>query len=153
MLAKLDSTFPQGSLEGAAFASACGDIELAQWHVDKAIGFYNKALATYVELLGEESSAVATLFGALGMVNRTQGNYAKAVEMFEKSLAIQLKMGKELDIATTFNNLGAVYEAAGDYAKAVEFFEKDLAISRKVNHSPFGYSLALATHKLELDTQ
>jgi hypothetical protein len=59
--------------------------------------------------MGEESSAVATLYGALGMVNRTQGNYAKAVELFEKSLVIQLKMSKELDIATTFNNLGAVY--------------------------------------------
>merc|ERR1712072_179531 len=67
------------------------------------------------------------------MVYEDQGNQDKAIEYFEKSLAIKLEtLGSEHpSVASSYNNLGAVYETQGNYDKAIEFFEKSLAIKLK----------------------
>ena len=64
----------------------------------------------------------------------SQGDYSKALEWYEKALAIKEKvLGKEHpSTATTYNNIAGVYESQGDYPKALEWCEKALAVSEKV---------------------
>jgi tetratricopeptide (TPR) repeat protein len=67
------------------------------------------------------------------MVYSEQGDYAKALECYNKSLAIREKvLGLEHpSVATTYNNIGIVNRCQGDYAKALEYFGKSLAIREK----------------------
>ena len=57
------------------------------------------------------------------------GQYAKAVEYYEKSLQIKRKIGNVKGESITLNSLGIVYYCWGQYAKAVEYFK-----------SPWGYA-------------
>ena len=82
-----------------------------------------------------ESGETATSYNNIGLVYDNQGNYAKALEYYEKSLAIDLKVFGENhpDTAMSYNNIGGVYYDQGNYAKALEFLNKALAIKLKVS--------------------
>ena len=60
--------------------------------------------------------------------------YDKALEYYEKSLTIILKVhGDQHSLAAdAFNKLGIVYRTKGEYDKAIEFYDKALAIRLKV---------------------
>ena len=59
--------------------------------------------------------------------------YDKALEHYQKALAIKLKkLGPEHpDVATSYNNMAYVYKAKKDLAKAKEYWEKAYAICLK----------------------
>ena len=73
-------------------------------------------------------------FSDIGGVYYSMGEYAIALEYYEKSLAIQLKIldSEHPSTATSYNNIGEVYHNIGEYAKALEYYEKSLAIQLKV---------------------
>ena len=64
----------------------------------------------------------------------SQGEYTKALEWYEKALAIKEKvLGKEHpDTAKTYNNIATVYDSQGKYDEALEWHQKALAIKEKV---------------------
>ena len=72
--------------------------------------------------------------GNLGVVYYWWGQYAKAVEYYQKDLTICRRIGEVLGEGIALNNLGAVYKEWGQYAKAEEYYEQDLAISRKIGN-------------------
>ena len=53
----------------------------------------------------------------MGKVHKLKGDYDKALEYYNKSLAIRLNaLGeKHPDVADSYNNIGMVYHAKGDY--------------------------------------
>ena len=81
-------------------------------------------------VFGPEHPDVANSYNNLGSVYYSQGDYAKAVDFFNKALDIRLGVfGPEHpDVANSYNNLGCVYYSQGDYAKAEEFYNKALDI-------------------------
>ena len=76
---------------------------------------------------------MARSYNGLGSVYYSQSNYLKAIEYYEKALAIKLKaLGAEHpDVAVSYNNLGSVYDSQGNNPKAIEYHEKALAIRLK----------------------
>lgn len=64
----------------------------------------------------------------------SQGDYAKALEWYEKALeAREEALGKEHpDTAAACNNVALVYDHQGNYAKALEWYLKALTIKEKV---------------------
>ena len=68
----------------------------------------------------------------LGNVYQDWGQYAKAVEYYEKSLQIFKKIGNVKGEGQSLGNLGNVYRGWGQYPKAVEYYEKSLQIFKKV---------------------
>ena len=62
-----------------------------------------------------------------------QWNYAKALEYYNKSLVIQLKvLGPDHpSVATSYHNIGTVYFNQWNYAKALEYYKKALDIAGK----------------------
>jgi tetratricopeptide (TPR) repeat protein len=93
----------------------------------------------------EESDLASTFFNSLGQQFSFVGNYEKAVEYHEKSLAIRLKVHRDQHplIGVSYNNLGSVWGKKGEYDKAIEYHEKSLAIRLKVygdQHSSIGIS-------------
>ena len=64
------------------------------------------------------------------MIYDNQGAYPKALEYYNKALAIHLKvLGQEHpDVALSYSNIGYVYACQGDYPKALDYFLKALPI-------------------------
>ncbi len=83
--------------------------------------------------MGEGEKWWGLTYNNLGRVYYSQGDYPKAIECYEKSLAIYLEsLGSEHhDVASSYNNLGLVYDAQGDYPKAIEYYGNSLAIYLK----------------------
>ena len=73
---------------------------------------------------------MATSYSNIGAVHRKKGEYDKALEHYQKSLAIRLKqLGPEHPhVAISYNNMAYVYKAKKDLAKAKEYWEKAYAI-------------------------
>ena len=97
---------------------------------DKAIKYYEKGLAIYLNAYGAEHPLVGVAYCNIGNAYQAKGEYDKALEYYEKDLAIDLNTrGTEhLSVATTYNNIGLTYGKKGDYDKAIEYYEKALAI-------------------------
>jgi len=64
---------------------------------------------------------------------RSQGDYAGARPLYERSLAIREKaLGADHpDTAASLNNLGLLLQSQGDYAAARPLYERSLAIMEK----------------------
>ncbi|WP_353737611.1 MULTISPECIES: tetratricopeptide repeat protein, partial [unclassified Microcystis] len=64
----------------------------------------------------------------LGNVYYSLGEYQKAIEFHQQSLAITREIGDRGGEAASYNNLGTVYRSLGEYQKAIEFYQQSLAI-------------------------
>ena len=83
----------------------------------------------------EENSKGANLCSKWGHVYYSKGDYDRALEYHEKSLAIELKVhgGEHPDVAISYNYIGIIWRSKGEYDRALEFYEKSLAIKLKVH--------------------
>jgi tetratricopeptide (TPR) repeat protein len=73
-----------------------------------------------------------TLASDLGLLYKQKGEWGKAIDYYQRSLAICEKVGDEHLMATIFNNLGVVYKAKGEWDKAIEYYQRSLEIREKV---------------------
>jgi CHAT domain-containing protein len=65
----------------------------------------------------------------IGNVYKALGNYAQALEQYQKSMAIREAIGDKAGIARSLHNLGNVQMVQGDYAQALKYLQQSLAIS------------------------
>ena len=79
-----------------------------------------------------------------GMLAGGQGDYDRAVELYEESLALYKNMGHTKGASGPLRELGVVAYHQGDYERAVRLSEQALAMSRE-SGSAFGSGLAVCT--------
>ena len=79
-----------------------------------------------------------------GMLAGGQGDYDRAVELYEESLALYKNMGHTKGASGPLRELGLVAYHQGDYDQAVRLSEQALAMSRE-SGSAFGAGLAVCT--------
>jgi predicted ATPase/DNA-binding XRE family transcriptional regulator len=79
-----------------------------------------------------------------GMLAGGQGDYDRAVELFEQSLTLYRNMGHTKGTSGPLRELGAVAYHRGDFSQAERLSEQALAISRE-SGSAFGSGLAVCT--------
>ena len=94
--------------------------------IDAKLGLANNA---------EKKSFLTTKANALnnmGYAYKQQGNIAKALELYQKSLKIQQDIGNKEGYATSLNNLGLIYNNQGDIQKAFEYYNKSLKIQNEI---------------------
>ena len=80
------------------------------------------------------------------MLYRSQGRYAEAEPLYQRSLAIREKaLGPDHpDVGTSLNNLAVLYQSQGRYAEAEPLYQRALAIREKAlgpDHPDVGTSL------------
>ena len=69
----------------------------------------------------------------LGSTYDSIGQYSKAIEFFQQSLAISQEIGNRKGEAAALGNLGNTYQQVlGESPKAIEFFQQSLAISQEI---------------------
>lgn len=76
----------------------------------------------------------AGMLHQMGYLTNEQGEYASALEWYQKALRIRESvLGKDHpDTATTYNNIAGVYYAQGDYASALEWYSKALHVNESI---------------------
>jgi len=72
-------------------------------------------------------------YNNLGLAYRSNGDYDRAIEYYQKALKIDLKqLGPgHPDVAIRYNNIGLAYKRKGNYNKALEYYQKALKIDLK----------------------
>jgi len=101
------------------------------WYVSAR---WDEALRIFEGLEREELSETleGTLADDLGGLYYNKGEWDKAIEYYQRSLAIWEKLGHEHKMGLTFNDLGIVYKAKGEWDRAIEYYERSLAIKEKL---------------------
>jgi len=93
-----------------------------------------EALSIFEGLWKEELplSLEGVLANDLGTLHHDKGEWERAIEYHERSLAVAQKVGDEYAVARTLNNLGSVYQGKGEWERAIESYERSQAILKKV---------------------
>jgi tetratricopeptide (TPR) repeat protein len=99
------------------------------------LGHFNKAEELHEILLQQatDEGGKAHVYHTMGLIKNHQGQYAEAIEFYEKSIKIKQKILSPTDpsLATSYNNIGGVYDDMGEYSKALSYYEKALEILQK----------------------
>ncbi len=97
---------------------------------DIAMEYFEQALETGLNELGEKHPDIAVSHYNIGVVYSQKNDYDKALEYLYKSLSIRLQtLGKDHpDVAGSYNGIGSVYYAKGDFDKTLEYLNKSLSI-------------------------
>ena len=74
----------------------------------------------------------AFALNSFGLINKVQGDYAKAIDYYSQSLEIDDGIGDKKGIAASLNNIGIVYNIQGDYAKAIDYYSQSLKIREEI---------------------
>ena len=96
---------------------------------NKAIEYYEQALASDLNTYGEGHPKVAIDRNNLGSAYQALGQVDKAIGYYKQALASDLNTYGEghPEVAIRRNNLGGAYDALGQYNKAIEYYEQALA--------------------------
>jgi len=92
--------------------------ELAQKNVKTLKGNSNQY---YTKKLAES-------INNFGFIEQLNGNIPKALQQYQKSLQLHLKINNQAGIASSYNNVGAIYDWQGKKELAKEYFIKSLII-------------------------
>jgi len=79
-------------------------------------------------LLMQMGTALNTQATALNF----QGDFAKAIDYYSRSLKIKEELGDRQGIGASLNNMGNIYRNQGDYAKATDYFFRSLNIREEI---------------------
>mmetsp|Transcript_9598 Transcript_9598/g.12088 ORF Transcript_9598/g.12088 Transcript_9598/m.12088 type:complete len:581 (-) Transcript_9598:106-1848(-) len=117
------------------YANLCNDIAKFmrdQGDLDEASRLNTDAIAIF-EAVEEEGNlsntdqrALADTYNNLGLLYKSQGQYEKAKDEFNKALTIGKTVWSEhdYDAAQTYNNIGLVLDDLKEYDKALEAYEE-----------------------------
>lgn len=107
------------------FLSVLGEVQLIKGRTDKALEFYNQALASASEKVAE----IDEIYSRIGVANWVNGNADLALEFHIKALNYRKQYYGEMHIKTAaiYNNIGLTYSRT-EPNKALEYYAKALEI-------------------------
>ena len=79
-------------------------------------------------------AGVANSLTGLGNAYHFLGQYEKALDFHEQSLAISREIDNVAGVANSLTGLGNAYDFLGQYEKALDFYEQSLAIFREISN-------------------
>mgnify|MGYP001793163688 CR=1 FL=1 len=72
------------------------------------------------------------ILNALGRLWTDLGDYEKAIDYHQQSLAVDEKLGQAQGVGASLGNLGIIYASIGDYEKAIDYHQQHLKIAQKI---------------------
>jgi eukaryotic-like serine/threonine-protein kinase len=127
-----------GSTDDENIRITIGRIRFTRARIFRSQGVYSEAMKDIedgIRLVGNEGNfrERGEAYNNLGNIYVDQGEYFRAVEMYNQSLKLREEISDQKGIAEAYNNLGGVlYYELGDYSKSAEMFEKGLDIMLKI---------------------
>ncbi len=108
--------------------------ELTFININEAMLYANKGLVFVTRIKWEKG--VSVFQDNIAKAYSDQGNYDSAIFYFDKSLAINKKLGEKRNMASTYNNMGAmVQNIHSDYAAATDYYFKSFKLAEEVSDS------------------
>lgn len=95
--------------------------------------YANKALELAIKYKNKKEEAIA--LNLLGNAYYLTGNNNKALEIWEKSLAIAQKNCLEVEEAKVLCNIGVIHKIWGDYNKAISYYQLAMKTYEELNDS------------------
>lgn len=74
----------------------------------------------------------ASSLNNIGVIYDSQGDFAKSLDYYTRSLKVREEIGDKQGIATSLNNIGFAYRNRGDIAKAMEYLVRSLKIQEEI---------------------
>jgi tetratricopeptide (TPR) repeat protein len=105
------------------------------------LGFYDSALSCYLQAQKQVSSAksqqdkkrLGTTLNNLATTAYAGGDYGKALEYLEKSLAIRREIANPEGLIATLHNLGHIQLQSHEVEAALESFDEALKLALETN--------------------
>jgi CHAT domain-containing protein/Tfp pilus assembly protein PilF len=72
------------------------------------------------------------ILNSTGLIYTEQGDHAKALDYFQRSLAINQDLDNHLGQGRILNNIGLVYYTLNDYSKSLDYLQQVLSMSRRI---------------------
>ncbi|OPF17236.1 transcriptional regulator [Microcystis aeruginosa KW] len=94
--------------------------------------YYLELVTVYQQQEDKTNWKYTASLTSLGNAYGSLGEYQKAIEFHQQSLAIFREIGDRGGEAKSYGNLGVVYYLLGEYQKAIEFHQQSLAITREI---------------------
>uniref|UniRef100_UPI001C12AD5C tetratricopeptide repeat protein n=1 Tax=Microcystis aeruginosa TaxID=1126 RepID=UPI001C12AD5C len=94
--------------------------------------YYLELVTVYQQQQEQTNWNYAASLSSLGNAYYFLGEYQKAIEFHQQSLAIKREIRDRGGEANSYGNLGIVYYSLGEYQKAIEFYQQSLAILREI---------------------
>lgn len=120
------------SEEYASLYITMGNVHRTIRNYDSAL-FYGLKAVEWFDKNKKKNVLLARSFNLLAMVHRSQLNYPKALEFYDKTLAIRKELGLPND-ANLLNQLGTLYRERKELAKSLEFQLMALEQAEKGNN-------------------
>ncbi len=98
---------------------------------DKAMCLFQEGIMT-LEKAGGEPKDIGNMHRAIGNIHLSKAEYGKALEHYEKSLAVMENIDERYGVAAALNNTGNVYVERGELDKALGFYERSLEIRKNI---------------------
>jgi tetratricopeptide (TPR) repeat protein len=117
--------------EALATVWACDEFLRRRGYYQTLIDLYGQ-LHTHWQPTPEQQQDYAAVCNNLGNAYRALGQYKRAIEYQEQSLAITREIGDRSGEANSLGNLGIAYKSLGQYERAIEYQEQSLAITREI---------------------
>jgi len=99
-------------------------------NVQKAISFYNKAIALCDPAL--ESKELGQCYSAMAQLAYNNKEYDRSLELFMKDLEIDKLLNDRRGLAGSYNNIGEVFCGLGNYKKAILYSDSSLILSQQL---------------------
>lgn len=99
---------------------------------------------------GDNSISLATIYEYLGIMIKYQGRYKEALEMYRRSLTIDILGENHKHVATVKNNIGVLYEDIGKYKLGEKYLNDALKLRQKLLNDNNGIDKA-TKDELNLD--
>ncbi|HYW72399.1 MAG TPA: tetratricopeptide repeat protein [Pyrinomonadaceae bacterium] len=90
------------------------------------------ALALTVFEGNGDKPGIALSDNVIGNIHNRRGEYALALEYYDKSLTLRRSLNDKLGIGQTLGNVGFVYYSRGDYGPALDAYRQSLALKEAV---------------------
>ena len=116
--------------EKAKILTELGIIFYCLGELDKALGYYKKALKLDEELGRKEGMAIQ--LGNIGVVYKTKGELDKSLEHYEEALKLNEELKSKEGIAIQLGNIGVVHQTKGELDKALEHYEEALKLNEEL---------------------
>jgi len=82
--------------------------------------------------MNHDKAGVSACYNNLGKAYLSLGDFRKAIEYCEKSLAIAVEIEDRDRESACYSGLGSAYKGLGEFKKAIEYHEKSLAIAVEI---------------------
>ena len=117
--------------DAAATLFACDEFLRRRGYYQTLIDLY-KQLHTDWQPIPDQQETYAAICNNLGLAYDSLGDYPRAIDFYQQSLAIDREIGDRNGEAKSLGNLGTAYDSLGDYPRAIDFQQQSLAITREI---------------------